>query len=221
MNLRSIRACPEVVAFYESLHGRKKAPAVHGNVLDLTRDTVEENVDNNGQTKEAKGLVHGESSSWIKVKRGSLLGSARTTATTSTSVKTATVLKRRRKDVPIGSSNRLSGKTFVITGVLESLQRNDAIQFIKSNGGRVTTGVSGKTSYLVSGKTLEDGRDASEGSKTRDAKSRGIPIITESELFDMVTKRSKSTMRDDGGELLSGLTAGDLEWSSAEEGLPA
>jgi hypothetical protein len=54
----------------------------------------------------------------------------------------------------------LSGKTFVITGVLDSLERPEAEDLIKRHGGRVTGSVSGKTSFLLVG--MESG-----SSKTR------------------------------------------------------
>ena len=50
-----------------------------------------------------------------------------------------------------GAENCLDGLTFVITGVLESLEREEATDIIKKYGGKVTTNVSGKTSYIVVG----------------------------------------------------------------------
>ena len=51
----------------------------------------------------------------------------------------------------VGAENCLEGLTFVITGVLESLERDEAADIIKKYGGKVTTNVSGKTSYIVIG----------------------------------------------------------------------
>ena len=55
------------------------------------------------------------------------------------------------KELPRGHSECLQGKTFVITGVLDSLWRNEAEDLIKRHSGRVTGSVSGKTSFLLSG----------------------------------------------------------------------
>lgn len=55
-----------------------------------------------------------------------------------------------------GEENCLEGLTFVITGVLESIERDDAADLIQRYGGKVTGSVSKKTSYLVVG------RDAGE-----------------------------------------------------------
>jgi len=67
----------------------------------------------------------------------------------------------------------LAGYTFVFTGVLANLHRDEAIDYVKILGGRVTSNVSGKSNYLVCGDVLEDGRDVTEGSKYRKAKELG------------------------------------------------
>ena len=72
------------------------------------------------------------------------------------------------------SSGAFSGLTFVVTGTLPTFSREDAKEFIESNGGKVTDSVSKKTSYLVLG---ED-----PGSKFEKAKSLGVRIIGEVEL---------------------------------------
>jgi len=55
------------------------------------------------------------------------------------------------KELPVGAENCLEGLTFVITGVLDSFQREEFVDTIQRYGGKVTTGVSGKTSYLITG----------------------------------------------------------------------
>ena len=51
----------------------------------------------------------------------------------------------------LGAENCLEGLTFVITGVLESLEREEAADIVKKYGGKVTTSISGRTSYIVVG----------------------------------------------------------------------
>ena len=51
----------------------------------------------------------------------------------------------------MGHANCLKGQTFVITGTLDSLYRNEAEDYIKRHSGRVTGSVSGKTSFLLVG----------------------------------------------------------------------
>lgn len=53
--------------------------------------------------------------------------------------------------VPRGHPQCLTGKTFVITGVQESLERADIEDLIKRHNGRVTGSVSGKTTFLIVG----------------------------------------------------------------------
>lgn len=55
------------------------------------------------------------------------------------------------QEAPRGHPDCLTGKTFVISGVLDSLGREEATDYIKRHGGRVTGAVSGKTSFLVVG----------------------------------------------------------------------
>ncbi|MGF1601042.1 MAG: NAD-dependent DNA ligase LigA [Thermosynechococcaceae cyanobacterium] len=72
----------------------------------------------------------------------------------------------------------LSGKTFVITGTLPTLKRDQAKEMIQSAGGKVTGSVSKKTDYLLAG--------ADAGSKLVKAESLGVPLLTEAELLDLL-----------------------------------
>ena len=72
----------------------------------------------------------------------------------------------------------LQGLTFVFTGILENLSRDAATDLVKCLGGRVTGQVSSKTTYLVVGETLEDGRHYSEGSKYKKATETHTSVIT-------------------------------------------
>ena len=73
----------------------------------------------------------------------------------------------------------LAGKTFVLTGKLETMTRAMAKQLIESAGGSVTGSVSSKTNYLVAGE--------SPGSKLEKAKDLGVSIINESAFKELVT----------------------------------
>jgi DNA ligase (NAD+) len=70
-----------------------------------------------------------------------------------------------------------AGKTFVVTGTLEGFTRNGISEFILAHGGKVSTSVSSKTSYLVLG--------ADPGSKYQKALQLGIPILSEQDLRDL------------------------------------
>jgi len=72
----------------------------------------------------------------------------------------------------------LAGKTIVITGTLPTLKREEAKSLIEENGGKVTGSVSQKTSYVLAGEEA--------GSKLTKAETIGIPILSESDLFNLI-----------------------------------
>jgi DNA ligase (NAD+) len=75
-------------------------------------------------------------------------------------------------------SAKLEGLTFVLTGTLPTLTREDAKERIEAAGGRVSGSVSKKTSYVVAGD------DA--GSKLDKARDLKVPVIGEPELLEML-----------------------------------
>jgi DNA ligase (NAD+) len=74
--------------------------------------------------------------------------------------------------------NALEGRTFVLTGTLATLTRDQAAALIVGQGGKVSESVSKKTSYLVAG--------AGAGSKLARAQSLGVPVIGEEELQALI-----------------------------------
>ena len=97
--------------------------------------------------------------------------------------------------------NILANLTFCITGQLTSLSREEATEYIKILGGRVTTGVSGKTSYLVAGETLEDGRQVKEGKKYKKAQELNTSILNgEEEMYGLVKTLDDNLKKDPSNE---------------------
>jgi DNA ligase (NAD+) len=80
---------------------------------------------------------------------------------------------------PAASSSNLAGKTFVLTGTLPTLSREDATAKIEAAGGKVSGSVSKKTHYVVAG--------AEAGSKLEKARSLGVPVIDEAEFLELVS----------------------------------
>jgi DNA ligase (NAD+) len=84
------------------------------------------------------------------------------------------VREAKKKAATVGEGT-LSGKTFVITGTLLTMSREQAAAFIKSHGGKVTDSVSKKTSCLVVG--ADPG-----GTKYNKAQELGVPMMDEAAL---------------------------------------
>ncbi len=72
----------------------------------------------------------------------------------------------------------LSGKTFVLTGTLPTLSRDEAKALINENGGKVSGSVSKNTDYLLAGEA--------PGTKYTDAQRLGVTIITEKQLLELL-----------------------------------
>ena len=78
----------------------------------------------------------------------------------------------------VKKSGKLAGQTFVLTGSLDSLTRDEAADKIRLAGGDVSASVSQKTDYLVAG--------AEPGSKFAKAKKLGVKIIDEKEFLNLL-----------------------------------
>ncbi|CAO2639831.1 Replication factor C subunit 1 [Lemmus lemmus] len=104
------------------------------------------------------------------------------------------------KEIPKGAENCLEGLTFVITGVLESIEREEAKSLIERYGGKVTGNVSKKTNYLIMG------RDGGQ-SKSDKAAALGTKILDEDGLLDLIrTMPGKKSKYEIAAEAESKLT---------------
>ena len=80
--------------------------------------------------------------------------------------------------VEVNNHQPLLGKTVVVTGTLNSLSRTEANELIEKNGGKASSSVSKKTSYVLAG--------SDAGSKLTKAKELGVQVITEEEFFELI-----------------------------------
>jgi DNA ligase (NAD+) len=77
-------------------------------------------------------------------------------------------------------TDKLAGKTIVVTGTLENLSRSEAEALIVKNGGKASGSVSKKTAYVLAG--------TAAGSKLTKAQALGIPVLTEAEFMAMLSE---------------------------------
>ncbi|ROT43276.1 DNA replication factor C, large subunit [Sodiomyces alkalinus F11] len=84
-------------------------------------------------------------------------------------------------DIPEGEEECLTGLTFVFTGVLQTIGREEGQALVKRYGGKITTAPSSKTSYVVLG-------DDAGPSKLKKIKDFGIKTIDEHGLFELIKR---------------------------------
>lgn len=76
-------------------------------------------------------------------------------------------------------SDKLTGKTFVISGVFENYSREELKSMIESNGGKILSGISAKLNYLVAGDNMGP-------SKLEKANKLNVPLISQDDLLELL-----------------------------------
>ena len=77
----------------------------------------------------------------------------------------------------------IAGKTFVLTGTLPTVARDKAAEWVRGEGGKVSSSVSRNTDYLVAGENA--------GSKLTKAEELDIPILDETGFFELLGRTSR------------------------------
>jgi DNA ligase (NAD+) len=77
----------------------------------------------------------------------------------------------------VEKTNEFEGLTFVLTGTLENMTRDEASEMIKARGGKTSSSVSKKTDYVLAGEEA--------GSKLTKAQALGVKIINKEEFLKM------------------------------------
>jgi DNA ligase (NAD+) len=85
------------------------------------------------------------------------------------------------------------GKTFVITGTLPTLKRDEAATLIREAGGNVTGAVSKNTDFLLAGE--------SAGSKLDKARELGVAVLSEEEFLKLADRRASKKPDAEQGSL--------------------
>ncbi|KAF9974935.1 hypothetical protein BGZ73_001558 [Actinomortierella ambigua] len=98
------------------------------------------------------------------------------------------------KEIPVGKPNCLAGLTFVFTGELSSIARNDAQDLVKRYSGRVTGAPSSKTSYVVIG-------DEAGESKLQKVRKLNIKTLDEDGFLDLIRTSPEKT---ENGDIVKG-----------------
>lgn len=89
-------------------------------------------------------------------------------------------LQFQAKEIEITlQSDKLTGKTFVISGVFEKFSREELKDLIESNGGKILSSISAKLNYLVAGDNMGP-------SKLEKARKLNVPLISEDDLLEML-----------------------------------
>jgi DNA ligase (NAD+) len=89
-------------------------------------------------------------------------------------------LNMTEEKMVIDEASVIAGKTFVLTGTLQDLDRREAKRMIEEKGGKVSSSISKKTDFLLAGDKA--------GSKLMKAQELGVAILSQDEFLNLVSK---------------------------------
>jgi DNA ligase (NAD+) len=77
------------------------------------------------------------------------------------------------------NSDKLEGKSFIISGVFKNYSRDELTEIIEANGGKILSGISGKLNYVIAGENMGP-------AKLEKANKLNIPIISDQDVLKML-----------------------------------
>lgn len=101
-------------------------------------------------------------------------------------LKEAGLIFNEKADAKHLLSDKLAGKTLVVTGIFTT-SREELKKYIESHGGKIGSAISGNTDYIVAG-------EKSGGSKMQKAQKLGIKVISEDELYNITENKPLATL---------------------------
>lgn len=117
---------------------------------------------------------------------------------------------------PAPCAGCLDGLSFVFSGVLANLARDDAVHLVKCCGGSVSNSVSRATKFLVVGDKLEQGGDIASGNKYKEAVAKNVRILKQSEFYNLITERAADKEREELKQQKNALKAATATRPSAK-----
>ena len=153
------------------------------NEIEALKEEIDEETNKTNKKRNDKNIKKPESTNKKSTRRKSK------------DVKTTTNKKKGKINTASNNSNindgPLSDDTIVLTGEF-NMNKDEIIMILKSFGARVTTSVSSRTTILLHGDTLEDGRPYNEGRKYRQAVEKKVDIMDLSALEKYVQDKTKN-----------------------------
>ena len=173
----------------KSNKNNKKKEKLFDEDIDIDLEEIEKIID-----KEEKSIKKGKIESTNKKSKIESTNK-KSTRKKSKDVKTTTNKKKDKKDTASIDSNKIDGPlsddTIVITGEF-SIKRDEITKILKNLGARVTGSVSSRTTILLHGELLEDGRPYDQGRKYNQAIEKGVKTLDLASFEKYVQEKTKN-----------------------------
>ena len=176
---------------------KKKKKMILDEDIDIDLEQIEDMIKEEEEEEEIKAKKTNKKSGGKNIKeKEKETTNKKSTRKKSKDVKTTTNKKKGKKDSNSKDGSEIEGplsdETIVITGEFD-LKRNEITDILKSLGARVTGSVSSRTTILLHGELLEDGRPYNEGRKYKQAVEKKVKTLDLSAFEKYVQDKTKNT----------------------------